>query len=50
MTQVPKIAKTIQKMEDSDKMGVDFTGIVERANINFNYQIKETIDMLRGIV
>ena len=37
-------------MEDSDKMGVDFTCIVERANINFNYQIKETIEILRGIV
>ena len=47
MKQVCKIAKTIQEMEDSDKIGIDFSGIMQRADRNFKDQIKETNDKLK---
>ena len=46
MKQVHKIEKTIQEMEDSGKMGVGFSGIIERADRNFKDQIKKTNDKL----
>ena len=33
MKHVRKIAKTIQEMEDSGKMGIAFAGIIERADL-----------------
>ena len=47
MKQVRKIAKTIQEMEDSGKVGTGFSGIVERADRNFKDQIKDTNDKLK---
>ena len=35
MKQVRKLAKTIQEMEGSGKMGIGFSGIIERAERNF---------------
>ena len=47
MKQVRKIAKTIQEMEDSGKIGIGFSGIIQRADRNFKDQIKETSDKLK---
>ena len=35
MKQVRKITKIIQKMEDSGKIGIGFSGIIQRAGRNF---------------
>ena len=35
MKQVRKITKTIQEMEDSGKIGIGFSGIIQRAGRNF---------------
>ena len=45
--QVRKIAKTIQEMEVSDKMGIGFSGIISRVDKNFKDQIKEINDKLK---
>ena len=47
MNQVRKIAKTIQEMEDSGKIGIGFSGIIQRADRNFKDQIKKTNDKLK---
>ena len=47
MKQVCKIAKTIQEMEDSGKISIGFSGIIQRADRNFKDQIKETNDKLK---
>ena len=47
MKQVRKITKTIQEMEDSGKIGIGFSGIIQRADRNFKDQIKETNDKLK---
>ena len=47
MKQVRKIAKTILEMEDSGKLGIGFSGIIERADRNFKDQIEETNDKLK---
>ena len=47
MNQVRKIAKTIQEMEDSGKIGIVFSGIIQRADRNFKDQIKEINDKLK---
>ena len=47
MKQVREIAKTIKEMEDSGKMGIGFSGIIQRVDRNFKDQIKETNDKLK---
>ena len=47
MKQVRKITKTIQEMEDSGKIGICFSGIIQTAGRNFKDQIKETNDKLK---
>ena len=47
MKQVRKITKTIQEMEDSGKIGIGFSVIIQRADRNFMDQIKETNDKLK---
>ena len=48
MKQVGKMAKVIEQMEDSGKMGVRFSGIIERVDRNFKDQTKETNDKLKS--
>ena len=50
MKQVRKITKTIQEMEDSGKIGICFSGIIQRADRNFKDQIKEINDKLKRFV
>ena len=50
MKQVRKITKTIQEMEDSGKIGIGFSGIIQRADRNFKDQIKEINDKLKRFV
>ena len=47
MGQVRKIAKTTQEREDNGKMGIGFSGIIERADKNLKDQINETNDKLK---
>ena len=47
MKLVRKITKTIQEMQDSGKIGIGFSGIIQRADRNFKNQIKETNDKLQ---
>ena len=47
MKLVRKIMKTIQEMQDSGKIGIGFSGIIQRADRNFKDQIKETNDKLK---
>ena len=47
MKQVRKIVKTIQEMEDSGKIGIVFSGVIQRVHRNFKDQIKETNDKLK---
>ena len=47
MKQVRKITKIIQEMEDSGKIGIDFSGIIQREDRNSKDQIKETKDKLK---
>ena len=48
MRQLRKIAKIIQEMEGSSKIGIGFSGIIEREDRNFKDQFKETNDKLKS--